>query len=333
MPQVRAAGLLGYVELAREVGLDPYAMLSRAGIRPALLDHPETRLPGVAVAGLLEDSASLSGCATFGLLLAERRTFATIGPLGLLLRHQVSVRDVLLRLIEYERLISDVLMIRLDERDGVATVVVNQLPEVKNRQSTEVTMALICRFASAAVGGDWNPAFAHFTHSAPPELDVHLRVFRCTLCFDSDFDGFVFDSESLDQANRFADVALADLARDYADRLAEALPEPSLSEQVREGLRLLLPAGNASADRVAAHLGLSKRSLQRKLEAEGHSFGSLLDEMREELALDYLANTALPLAHISELLGYSAPTSFTRWFTARMGSSPGGWRAAHARPD
>lgn len=333
MPQVRAASLLGYVDLAREVGLDPYAMLRRFGIRPAVLDHLETRVPGVAVADLLEESANQSGCVSFGLRLAERRSFATVGPLGLLLRHQKSARDIWQRLTEYGRLISDVFQIRLDERDGIVTVSVNQLPEGKNRQSTEMTMGLLCRFASAAAGGQWNPISAHFTHSAPPSVDVHRRLFRCALHFDSDFDGFVFDSESLDRPNRLADEALAALARDYADRLAEVLPEPSIAEQARAGIALLLPGGNASADRVAAHLGLNKRSLQRKLAADGLSFGRLLDEMRDEISRDYLDNSSLSVAQISDLLGYATTTSFTRWFTARLGMSPSSWRAARAKPD
>lgn len=331
VPQVRAATLLGYVELARDLGLDPYALLRRWGIRPAALEHPETRLPAAAFVGLLEDSARRSGCITFGLLLVERRGFATIGPLSLLLRHQVTVRDVLFRLIEYERLLSDVLTIGLEEHDGAATIRANLLPEVKSRQSAELAMALIRSFTSAAVGGDWSPACAYFAHSAPPELDVHRRVFGCPLRFDSDSDCLVCDSASLDQPNLLADAALADLAKDYADRLAEALPEPSLTEQARAALRLLLPVGQASLGRIAAHLGLNKRSLQRRLAAEGHAFGSLLDDMREELARDCLANTSLSVAEVADLLGYATATSLTRWFTARLGTSPTAWRAAHAK--
>lgn len=333
VPQVRAATLLGYRELASELGLEPYALLRGWGIRPAALDDPETRLPAAAFVGLLEDSARRSGCITFGLLLAERRSFATIGPLSLLLRHQVTVRDVLFRLIEYERLLSDVLSIGLEEHDGAATICVNLLPEVRSRQSVELAMALIRRFTSAAVGGDWRPACAYFTHSAPDELDVHRRVFGCPLRFESDFDCLVCESASLDRPNLLADAALADLARDYADRLAEALPEPSLTEQAKAGLRLLLPVGHASLARIAAHLGLNKRSLQRGLAAEGQAFGSLLDDLREELARDCLANTSLSVSEIAELLGYATATSLTRWFTARLGKSPTAWRAAHARRD
>lgn len=193
-------------------------------------------------------------------------------------------------------------------------------------------MALVSRFTSAAVGG-WSPTCAHFTHSAPPDLEVHRRLFGCPLVFDSDFDGFVCESDSLDRPNRFADPGLAALARDYANSLAEALPEPSLTQQVVTCLRLLLPVGHSSLDRVASHIGLNKRSLQRKLGAEGHAFGDLLDEMREELARDYLANSSLSLPEIADLLGYATTTSLTRWFTARFGISPTGWRAANSKRD
>src|SRR4051812_14854037 len=101
VPQVRAVTLTNYIPIARSVGLDPYSVLAEVGIDPRRLAKPEARLPPAAVSRLLEDSACRSGTEAFGLLLSEARSFASLGPLSLLLRHERRLRDVIARSIEY----------------------------------------------------------------------------------------------------------------------------------------------------------------------------------------------------------------------------------------
>src|SRR5690606_39971262 len=76
MHQMRAVTLSNYLEVATFAGLDGRRMLRQAGISLEALQHPETRIPASAVVRLLERSAAESGCESFGLLVAERRTFA-----------------------------------------------------------------------------------------------------------------------------------------------------------------------------------------------------------------------------------------------------------------
>src|SRR5262245_57037438 len=94
-PRVRAVTLTSYIEVARFVGLDPYAMLMEKRINPQQLADPELRLSAAAVISLLEDSASLSGCMEFGILMAKCRSFASLGPLSLLLQHLPSPKEAI----------------------------------------------------------------------------------------------------------------------------------------------------------------------------------------------------------------------------------------------
>jgi AraC-like DNA-binding protein len=104
-------------------------------------------------------------------------------------------------------------------------------------------------------------------------------------------------------------------------------PEP-IGDKVRRTITLLLPSGRATVDQVAAHLGLSARSLQRRLDDEGLHFAELLSSVRQELATAYLANSARPVTSVASLLGYSSPSSFTRWFAGSFGVAPQAWRAS-----
>ena len=94
MRQMRAATLTGYIEVARHVGLDPFELLRSYEISPTFLDDPENRHAAEPIVELLEESARQSNCGAFGLLMAECRSFAELGPLCLLLERLPNVRSV-----------------------------------------------------------------------------------------------------------------------------------------------------------------------------------------------------------------------------------------------
>ncbi|TMJ15220.1 MAG: AraC family transcriptional regulator, partial [Alphaproteobacteria bacterium] len=92
---MRLVTLTSFLEVAHFVGLDPFQLLKEAGISPGLLGDPETRWAAGPIVDLLENSASRSGCESFGILMAECRSFASLGPLSLLLERLPTSRDVL----------------------------------------------------------------------------------------------------------------------------------------------------------------------------------------------------------------------------------------------
>ena len=94
---IRSASLTHYAEVARSAGLDPYRMLSEFGLPPGCLKEPELMVPIDAVRRLLEASAERSGVEAFGLLMAEARRLSNLGPLGLLIREQPTMRLALER--------------------------------------------------------------------------------------------------------------------------------------------------------------------------------------------------------------------------------------------
>ena len=99
------------------------------------------------------------------------------------------------------------------------------------------------------------------------------------------------------------------------------------SDHVRQTIALRLSGGGASLQSVAAQLSCSARALQRSLEAEGLTFGGLLDEVRRESARHFLAGSSMSVTDIAEQLGYTTPTSFARWFRAQFGTTAREWRA------
>lgn len=94
------------------------------------------------------------------------------------------------------------------------------------------------------------------------------------------------------------------------------------AKRVRAALLEGLPSGLVTMEAIARKLALSKRTLQRKIEAEGTSYQRILQETREALARHYLQKTLLPAAEIAFLLGFDEPNSFYRAFRAWTGTTP-----------
>ncbi|MEM7323134.1 MAG: AraC family transcriptional regulator ligand-binding domain-containing protein [Actinomycetota bacterium] len=111
-------------------------------------------------------------------------------------------------------------------------------------------------------------------------------------------------------------------------RLVDLERTATTSERVRATLLELLPAGETNAGAVGATLGLSVRSLQRRLQDEGTSFKGLVNETRSDLAVHYLRHSELPIADIAFLLGYGDHRSFYRAFHSWTGSTPKAVRLA-----
>lgn len=108
------------------------------------------------------------------------------------------------------------------------------------------------------------------------------------------------------------------LRRRLADLDAEAL----VSDQVRAVLLEGLPSGRTSVEATGKRLAMSKRTLQRRLHAEGTTFGAILQKTRHQLALHYLRNTGVTSTEIAFLLGFDETSSFYRAFHAWTGSTP-----------
>ncbi|MGU7769178.1 AraC family transcriptional regulator ligand-binding domain-containing protein [Burkholderia sp. MR1-5-21] len=118
---------------------------------------------------------------------------------------------------------------------------------------------------------------------------------------------------------------------DLRQRLAALSADTGISERVRAALLELIPSGLATVDDVARKLAISKRTLQRRLEAEDASFKDVLADVRERLAWHYIDRSDLPYSQIAFLLGYQDPNSFFRAFNAWTGMTPEAARSRAVR--
>ncbi|MFC5219951.1 AraC family transcriptional regulator [Streptomyces coerulescens] len=331
-PLVRTAALSGYVELCRTLGIDPQALMKRVGLDTAALTVQDRWISGAAAVQLLELSATASGHDDFGVLMAEFRRFSNLGPVSLVVREEPDVRSALGLLIRHQHMYNEVLHARLSEGDGLATLKVDlQIGEaMEARQATELAVAVFHRILRGFLGAQWQPLSVWFRHPAPADTATHRRAFGPMVEFGREFDGIVFYSDDLDAPNAMADPLLREYARQYFESIVVP-KDDTVGDQVRELIEVLLPSGRCSVEQVARSLGVDRRTVHRQLASSGVTFSSLLNATRMDLAEQFVANPRRSLTEISDLLGFSSLSAFSRWFSERFGCSPRAWRSRQSR--
>ena len=331
MREVRAATLLGYKEVAAVVGLDPFEMFAETGISPQFLDDTENRYAAAPIVKLLEESAEKSRCESFGLLMADCRSFPSLGPLSLLLEHLPTVGDVVDALIDYRRVINDI--VALERRRGPNSEILELsiASGYAKPQIIDLTVAVGYRVLAGVSGNRWQPDCVHVTHRAPADVTPFRRFFSAPVEFESTFNGFSCSPESLHLPAVASEATMAKNARCLLDLVPLVSEHSPISDGVRRMMALLLPRGKASLANVASALGMTARTLQRRLAYEGEAFSDLLSEVRKEVSQFYLSHSTQPIERVAELAGYSSSSAFTRWFASEFGEMPSAWRQSKRR--
>ena len=311
---IRSASLTNYAEVALRAGLDPARMLAEFRIPLAALRELEMRVPGPAVRDLLEASAARSGVESFGLQMAATRKLSSLGPLGLLLREQPTKRAAVEALARYANRLNDALYLTLEDAGAVAVLREELILGGSGsiRQATELAIGVAFRALQVLLGAEWKPRRVCFAHDAPRDRAMHLRFFGPHVEFGHDFNGIVCARADLEGDIPEADPVMARYAHDLLEA-SFAHRGHDMTAQVREAIVATLGMGTCSVEAIAKQLGVNRRTIHRHLVNEGQTFSGIVDQVRRELASRYIADKHRSLAEVSELLGFAAPSGFSRW--------------------
>jgi AraC-like DNA-binding protein len=319
---VRAASLRGFAALLAVHGLSAAAMLREVGL-PVDAEHdPDSRLPVAAVNALLELAASRSGLDDFGLRLAEQRGFSNLGPLTALARDEPDIRSALQMLIAFLPLHNDALEIRIQEAGDLVLLAVELhdpgfAPVV---QATDIAVAMLCRILQTLFGTEWTPQMVCFERARPARLQKAQDMFGIRPMYEQTFSGLVLLRADLDRPNSRAELGLKPYMAALKEQFVSAGGQ--LVPRVQSLVGMLLPTGRCKATVVASQLGLSRRSLDRALAAEGTSFQAILDAVRREIALRQVLQRRRRLTDIAVSTGFQSLSAFSSWFASSFGRCP-----------
>jgi AraC-like DNA-binding protein len=283
-----------------------------------------------------------TGCQQFALLLGLRARFSHLGLPGQLARQSPTVGAAIRTLAVYQHLNSQGMATFLLEKGGVATVgpVVYQKGAEHVDQIYDVNVAATLSIMRELCGAHWRPDRVLFSHSQPTDGSVYRRVFQASCQFNAERTALVFPASVLDHRLAGSDPAQLRII----EAQAHASDDFGVAFRLRRSLRILLLAQGASSDQVAKLLLMHRRTLNRRLKAEGTTFRHLLDEVRFEAACQLLDTARIPITEIAVSLGYAETSAFSRAFRRWSGATPcerrrrsqkdprrGAHRVSHAR--
>ena len=323
---IRSASLLGYVELVKSLGRDPYAFMRTVGLQAKFLEDPETLIPRDAARELLEITARATGTEDLALRLAAQRKLSALGPISLVLREEPTPRDALDTLCRYLRLVNPSLTILVEDTESMVIIRedLQPSPGVPMRQSVELAVGSMFRMLSELVGPHWRPLEVSFTHRPPADLSSHRAFFGRRIKFNQEFNGLTCKAIDLSKPREPGDQVAAGFARKYLDAALIERGE-SVRETCRQLILALLPGGACTAQEVARHMRVDRRTLHRRLGLEGLTFSGLLDQVRSNLVECHLRDSDLSLGEVAEMLGFARQSSFSHWFQRHFGCSPSRW--------
>jgi AraC-like DNA-binding protein len=313
------------VDLCRARGHDGDALCLSVGVDPALLQDPAARVLYRTAARLGERALEVLGDDNLGLHLAhDVRDTPRFDAGMLLLMASPCVRVALQRMTRHQRYWGDGdRATLLPVRGGLAVRYV--LPGAEGtyaRHADECAMAEVALGVRFLTGQELSPRLVRFRHAPPAATDEHRAVFRCPLEFRAAHTEILLDDAVLDASMRHANDAFCAIFEQQVARALERLPpRTSAFEGVRATARAALASGDCTLAGTARALGVSTRTLQRRLYAEGAAFGDIVDALRRELASAYL-DRGIPIPEVASLLGYADRTAFHRAFRRWTGSSP-----------
>lgn len=169
----------------------------------------------------------------------------------------------------------------------------------------------------------------HFTHTlATPELQkMYDEFFGCPVYFDQKEAALLLLPQSLDMTLKTANLGLYDSVKIFAQKLLEQQKvEQTFTEQVRAQIYLLLHQQRLSRENVAEQLAVNVRTLSRKLLQEKSAYSKILDQVRFDLAQNYLVNYQHSVVFISKALGFYTSHSFITWFRLQTNLTPTQYR-------
>lgn len=316
---IRSASLTNFSEIAQRCHLDPLALVRSVGLPIKCLSEPDLKIETDAVVRLLDRAAEQAGEPAFGLLMGESRRLSNLGPLGLLLRDSPTLQHAFEALLRHIRVHNEALTVSFEVVESLVVIRLEMAISTSEsrRQAVELAIAVTYRILSLFLGQAWRPRMVCFTHQAPKNRTIHRRIFGDGLAFNHEFSGLVCNLADLNKPNPSADPVMAKYAQELIS--AKSVDPLSFKHQVQQIILLLLPQGQCRAEVVAQYLGCDRRTITRRLASEGTQFHALVDQHRTYVVQQCLLEPSKTMTQISALLGFSAPSAFSRWYKHQFG--------------
>jgi AraC-like DNA-binding protein len=309
----------------RRAGIELGPLLSSADLAPGEIDDEKARIEVGKQVTLLNLAAEALADDLLGHHLGQEFELPKLGPLYYVMASAPALGDAFARVERYSTITNEGIVVRCEHRAGFRVrLAYVGVPRHSDRHQMEFTPMALVRVPRQVTATNLRPLKVAFTHPPCAGSDQLATEFGCPVEFGTEQDEIVFATDVRNLPVMSADRHLQDFLVEYCEQalahrrhLAE-----SLRTRVENAITPLLPHGKARIDEVARALSMSRRTLTRRLAAEGLTFLEILDAMRTDLAVHHLKHTTFSISQIAWLLGFQEVSAFTHAFKRWTGETP-----------
>lgn len=333
MPRVIPPDALGVAtrlaaERLRGAGISPEPLIEEAGLSLDQVNNRDMRIPVAGQIRFLELAANALLDPLLGFRLACRCDLREMRLLHYAAGAAATLGEAMRRFERYSSIVNEGVVIKCSGNLSVQLSYAG-VARHSDQQQIEFLATTIVRSCRALTGLELKPISVHLVHRPPRRGSEFETYFGCRVSFGAETDRITFDKETGLLPLVGADPYLDDILLDYCEQaLAARVNASALQAAIENAITPLLPHGEANFDEVARKLGVSRRTLARRLKAEGLSFGEVLKELRVDLAKRYLTDGNLSISQIAWLVGFQSVAAFSHSCKRWTGMSPKLWRSA-----
>ena len=305
-------------------------LLRRAGLPANLFEQEKIYVTTAQVFAIWRTVAEMSPDPGFGLKLGTELRFERSHPVSIAGVCSRTFGDALQRLARYKQLTCpEEIRVHRNAQETSVEFFFIEAEEAQPDIMVDLGLSWILCVGRRGTDGEITPLRLELTRPVKHRALLE-RHFGCRVRFKADRNALVFRSSDLDRPFVTHNEELVTMIGTQLDSEMKARNTSNgISEQVKQMLRQLLAGKRPTLQDVAQELGLSARTLQRRLTDAGFTFQQLVGETRRELAHHYLKQPTVELNEAAFLLGFEDANSFFRAFQIWEGTSPGEWRGRH----
>jgi AraC-like DNA-binding protein len=305
------------------LGHDVDALLTEVGLSRRDLDDPDRRVACEVAGALICRAQQKRFTPNLGLAMALATPLGAYPLLDYVVLTSDTVGEGLAQLARYLRITASPVSLDVHADADPVRVEIQTVSEF----GYEFEAALIVLRLRDEADGDFAAAGISFQHQ-PDDVAAFERAMGCPVRTAASWNGVAVDRSTCRLPMRRRDPILRKFLERQADSILASMPaRTGVEMDVRRALASLVTAGTTRMSVVARQLGMSERTLQRRLAEDGVSFKELVEEVRKAAAGRYLEGSTLAIGEIAYLLGYSEPAAFHRAFKRWHAMTPEHFRA------
>jgi AraC-like DNA-binding protein len=323
--------LIALVEVLNEQGIPPEASLSGTGLSPESLAKPETLTSVRQYITVCHNALQLSKTRETPFRTGSRIPLSAYGMYGFALVCSPTIREYFQVAVKYHRLATPLLSMSWREQGDYVSWVLPMNSAITHPDSLmrfliEQQLTQLSTHLRAVVDHGCLPVRASLPYSAPAHTHLYPQYLGCPVRFSQPIAELTYPRSILCAKPRMAHGLTSKIMQETCDRiLGEVKTSTGVAGEVYQ-IIASTPGHSPIMENVAKQLATTERTLNRKLSAEGTSFTQILDDVRCNLAKEYLRSTKLTIEDISELVGFSEAANFRHAFRRWTGTTPAHYR-------